>query len=101
LDLCARTSTRPSKEASPNFDEAVDEAVEADGFSILRRSSAEPLVVESGRNDRSVLEVGQVAGIPYFSEESSFVTVDRVHSPVLNAKLRSRTWQSRPDLHSS
>jgi hypothetical protein len=43
----------------------------------LRRSSAEVLIVETGRNKTSVLEAGAVAGIPVFSHDENFVTVER------------------------
>ena len=77
LDMCLKSS----KEATPNNDadddDAFDDAVEAEGFSVLRRSSAEVLIVESGRSGNSTLESGAVSGVPYFSDGSNFVEVER------------------------
>ncbi len=35
------------------------------------------MIVETGRNKTSVLEAGAVAGIPVFSHDENFVTVER------------------------
>lgn len=74
LDMCVKTS----KETTPNVDDInVFDDEEAEGFSILRRDSAEILITETGKNDYSALEVGAVAGVPYFSDDINFVKVER------------------------
>ena len=79
LDLCVKTFR--SKETSPNYDEAFEDGIEAEGFSILSRDSAEVFIVENGRNENSSLEAGAMAGVPYFSDrdilEKNFVRIER------------------------
>ena len=85
LDMCLKST----KEATPNDgdDDAFDDAVEAEGFSVLRRSSAEVLIVESGRSGNTTLESGAVSGVPYFSDGANFAKVDRQNFPRSDADV--------------
>ena len=78
LEKATKKCVKTSKETTPNVDDInVFDDEEAEGFSILRRDSAEILITETGKNDYSALEVGAVAGVPYFSDDINFVKVER------------------------